>query len=141
MERPLPYEQFDHDADLGLRVRGGTLADLFENAARGMIELMVDPATVRPERTVELRATGDDDEMLLVAWLSEVLFAFEVDHFAPAEVKMLQAGDGTARGRLCGEVFDGARHEARSAVKAVTYHNLEIRRGEGGFEVDIVFDV
>ena len=41
----------------------------------------------------------------------------------------------------CGEAFDGARHEARSAVKAVTYHNLEIRRGEGGYEVDIVFDV
>ena len=35
------YEEFEHPADVGLRVRGRSLRELFENAGRGMAELML----------------------------------------------------------------------------------------------------
>jgi len=135
------YEQFDHDADIGLLVRGGTLEELFENAARGMIDVLLEPGRVRPRRTLDVSATGDDPEMLLVAWLGEILYCFEVDHFAPTEVHVDALEEGRISGRLVGDEFDEARHRVLNPIKAVTYHNLRIEQVEGGYLVAIVFDV
>ena len=35
------YEIFEHTADLGIRVRGGSLNELFADAARGLFSVMV----------------------------------------------------------------------------------------------------
>jgi SHS2 domain-containing protein len=81
------YESFEHTSDLGLKVRGKNLVDLFEQAAAGFIELMIDPRTVRPARLLEVRTSGEEPEELLVAWLQEILFAFEAEGFAPASAQ------------------------------------------------------
>ena len=135
------YEEFEHAADIGLRVRGGSIEELFENAGRGMVELMLDPSGVEPQTTIEIAADGDDPEMMLVAWLSEILFAFDADGFAPARVEVESVGKGEVKGRLVGEQFDAHRHEARNDIKAVTYHNLKIERSGDRHHVDIIFDV
>ena len=139
--RAPPFEEFEHDADIGLRVRGTTMKDLFENAAQGMIELMLDPASVQPQREVELLAIGDDDEMLLVAWLSEILFAFDADRFAPCTAVVDSIENGKVRGRLRGEPFQESRHRVRHLIKAVTYHNLKVEQTGGGCRVGVIFDV
>jgi len=136
-----PFEEFEHASDLGLRVRGRTLREMFENAGRGLARLMADPAGVNPSEALELEASGDDNEMLLVAWLGEVLYAFEVEHFVPHEVEVLELEAGRLKGLVRGERFDAGRHEIRHAIKAVTYHNLNIREGAGGYEADIILDV
>ena len=141
MRQQPPFEPFEHDADLGLRVRGRSFEELCANAARGMVQLMVDPAAVRPVQDVRLQAEGDDAEMLLVDWLNQILFAFEVDRFVPAQVEVTAAGAGRLQGLLRGETLDESRHETRHAIKAVTYHRLSVRKTGEGYEVSIVFDV
>ena len=132
---------FEHTADLGLRVWGPTMKDLFEQAAAGLASLMLDPATVRPTQTVRLAAEGEDRDELLVAWLNEVLFACEVGELAPGTVRVTAIGSGRAEGELHGEPFDPSRHELRHSVKAVTFHDLEITETDGRYEVSIVLDV
>ena len=88
-----------------------------------------------------MRAEGGAPEELLVGWLEEILFAFEVDGFVPAAARVESLGDGEVVGELRGEDLDPRRHELRHAVKAVTYHDLAIKRVAGGYEVHIVFDV
>ena len=42
------FEHFDHTADLGLRVRAGTLEELLAEAGRGLLAMIVaNPASVR----------------------------------------------------------------------------------------------
>ncbi len=41
------YLILDHPADLGIEARGRTLAEAFEQAARGLISVIVDPDSVR----------------------------------------------------------------------------------------------
>ena len=135
------FEAFEHTADVGLRVWGRRLEDLFEQAGAGFIDLMTDPATVRCTERRAIVVEGDTTEDLLVAWLEEILFALDADGFAPASVEVERIEPGRLRGTLCGEPFDPARHEVRQAVKAVTYSDLRVRRTEGGYEVRIVFDV
>lgn len=135
------YETFEHTADVGLLVRGVDLPDLFLQAALGFLYVMFGDAPVRRERTMPVRAEGHGPEVLLVAWLEEILYAFEVHRFVPAEVRLLSLEEGQARGELVGEAFDPERHELAAVVKAVTYHDLTINRRQGGFEVRIVLDV
>ena len=135
------YDTFDHTADVGLRVWGADLTELFEQAAEGLIELLVDPATVRRARSVQIEAAGEEVEDLLVSWLSEILFAFDAESLTPVAVEVTAFEEARATGVLWGEDLDPARHQLRQHVKAVTYHNLAIRRVGGRFEVRIVFDV
>jgi SHS2 domain-containing protein len=136
-----PYEEFEHPADIGLRAKGRSLAELFENAGQGMIELMLDPRTVRARQSRPITASGDDTEMMLVAWLEEILFAFDADGFAPREVQIELLAEGQVRGCLRGEAVDERRHELRNAIKAVTWHDLKVQRRGDAYEVRIIFDV
>lgn len=43
----IPYEQIDISGDVGLRIRGSTLEELFANAAEGMFELITDIRTIQ----------------------------------------------------------------------------------------------
>ena len=53
------FEHFDHTADLGLRVKAATLAELLAEAGRGLLAMLVaNPDAVRgvQSRTIELSA-------------------------------------------------------------------------------------
>jgi SHS2 domain-containing protein len=134
-------ETFDHTADLGLRVWAPTLRGLFEEAGRGLIGMLFDAESVRPEAEMPVEAAGGEPEEMLVDWLTEVLLAFELERFVPADLVVSGFGADAISGRLVGETFDPARHEPRCVIKAVTYHDLEIVRAGDAFEVSIVFDV
>ncbi len=135
------HDTFEHTADVGIRAWGRDLPELFEQAAAALIEALLDPETVGHEQTRPVEVDGDSPEEVLVAWLEEVLFAFEADQFAPAAARVEAMEDGRLRGAIEGEPLDQARHELRSAVKAVTYHDLTIRETGVGYEVRIVLDV
>jgi len=126
---------------VGIRVRGRDLPELFEQAGNGLIELMFGRGGVRARRSIELSASGEDAEEMLVDWLQAILFAFEADAFAAARVEVESVGEGTVSGRLFGEDFDEVRHAVQYVVKAITYHDLRIRRAGDLYETDIIVDV
>ena len=132
------FEEVEHTADWALRVRGRDLRELLTNAARGMSSLLVpDPSTIptNVERRFELEAF--DAESLLVEWLSELAYWAEADLlvFRDFELARVTANhlEAVARG--------GQVTSMQKAIKAVTYHNLEIVQTDHGLEATIVFDV
>ncbi len=135
------HATFDHTADVGLRAWGRDLPELFEEAAAALIETLLDPATVRREQAVTVRARGQDAEDLLVGWLEELVFLSEAENFAPAAAKVEELSENAVRGTVWGEPMDPGRHWLRSEVKAVTYHDLAIQETETGYAVEIVLDV
>ncbi len=135
------YELLDHTADVGLDARGATLADVFAQAAEGMYALMVEPAGVREveQRTIEVAA--EDRERLLVAWLLELLFLTESEGLVFRRFEVEVEGETRLRGRAWGEPLDPDRHELGVAVKAVTYHLLEVAQVDGGYRARVIFDI
>ncbi len=141
-----PFEEIEHTADWAIRVRGRDLRRLFEAAARGMFSLLVDPAHVAPERTLELDLHGIDAETLLVDWLNELLYqsedkdiAFRDFHITSLDTSM--TSHAPAMARLHATVVGGPVHELRRTIKAATFNALAIRRLDNGYEAEIVFDV
>jgi SHS2 domain-containing protein len=42
---------------------------------------------------------------------------------------------------VTGEPFDGRKHEICKEIKAVTYHQTEVRQTDAGWTARVIFDV
>jgi SHS2 domain-containing protein len=86
------------------------------------------------KRTFEIEAP--DAESLLVAFLSELVYAVEQEHLIFDEFDVQVEGI-----KLKVEMSGAPILSLTKAIKAVTYHNLQIQPTARGYEVEIVFDV
>lgn len=135
-------EEVSHTADEGFRVRALDRADLLAAAAEALGAIVVDPRSVAPAAAVTLRVSCDaDDDARMVAWLSEVLFAVDSGRFAVRRVAVLDDGDAHVEAVLLGEPLDEVRHAVRTAVKAVTWHGLEVGREGDGWRAQVIVDL
>jgi len=124
------YETLEHTADIMIRAFGSTLEECMENAAYGMFDQMADLSSVEPVREYSLEVEGDDPAQLMVDLLSELLYLHDTEFVLLSEFKVKydrEVLNLTARG----EPVDKNRHEMRAAIKAVSYHALEVSPDKG----------
>ncbi len=132
------FKTLDHDADIRIEVFGASQQELFQNAAKAIFSLLTDPAHVRP--VIEKNITVSGNGELLINFLNELLFVWDVDRFIPAEVTVDFVENGLSA-RLKGENFDDARHFIQLEMKAVTYHNFSITEENDTYRATFVIDV
>jgi SHS2 domain-containing protein len=133
------FELLEHTADVGIRARGATLEEAFEQATLGLAEVLGALAP-GPGDTVAVEVSAPDPGGLLVDWLSEVLWLREVRQAGLAGVRVDRVGDGAAAGSVTlsseGPAPDG------TFVKAVTYHRLRVEPDRsGGWLIEVYLDV
>ena len=134
------YEVIDHTADSGIIAYGVTPNELFENAGWGMFDLMFDLTGVDPVRDIPVTAAGDIIEELLVNWLAELLFHFEVLDLALCYFTVDRLEEGGVHGSA-GGVPVGALELRGPPIKAVTYHDLAIVENPATWWARVIFDV
>jgi SHS2 domain-containing protein len=130
------YEEKAHTADWALRVWADDLEGLFAEAARGMYALSGANQAEGPKVKRTFEAEAPDAESLLVAFLSELVYAVEQEHLIFDEFDVQVEGI-----KLKVEMSGTPILSLTKAIKAVTYHNLQIQPTARGYEVEIVFDV
>lgn len=125
-----------HTADLALKVWAPDYFGLLCEAARGMYALIGIELAVLPVCSKEITITGEDEESLLVAYLTELLFLCEHDGLAfnPFDFTL---DCRSLRVSLTGFPILRLAKE----IKAVTFHHLAIMHHGGQLETTIVFDV
>lgn len=135
------FETFEHTADVGLRVASPNLAELFTDAARGLMSLLVEnPADVRPRQASRIEIPGAAIDFLLFDWLNELLFRFETQHTLFCEFVPVIADDGLTAD-VWGEPMDLSRHHMAHEVKAITYHQFEVKQSPDGWTAHMIFDI
>jgi SHS2 domain-containing protein len=133
------WEHFDVEADAGVRGWGATRGDAFAQATLGVFALLVPPDEVQALERREVRAQADAPEALLVAWIDECLYVYEIEGFVARSVEMTVCTDTLAHGVLHGEPLDPARHQLGTVVKGATQVTVGVR--DGTHEARIVVDV
>jgi SHS2 domain-containing protein len=131
----------DHPSDLGIEAVGGTLEKIFEAAARGLMSVILDPASVGCIETREVRLKGTSHEQLLVRWLSEVLYLYDGEHFAAKEFTIRSLTTSALVAEISGERCSREHHKTRLDVKAVTYHQLAITKSGRKFTARVFLDI
>ena len=135
------YETFDHTADVGIRVFGRTLDEVFVNAAYALFDQWTDLRKVRKKISREISVQGADREDLLVRWLGELLFLGESRGYLFKGFSIRRLDSTSLQAVARGEIFDPSRHRFKTEIKAVTYHQVEIKEVDGKWEGKVVFDV
>ena len=136
----LPFEIIDHTADVGLAAHGTTREELFENAALGMCSIIGDVDTVREAATREVRVTAPDIAALLAAFLGELLYLLEVEHFVCRRAEVESVTDTAARAILHGEPIS-PEHDLHTEIKAVTHHDLTVEQRDSAWHATVLFDI
>ena len=136
-----PYEILEHTADIGLKVHGRTLPELFENAARGLVALALGTPEAVGDDVVPLSADGSNREDLLVAWLNDILFHIDAEGWTFHDFRVSHIGHDTITGKGRGERHNPSEGLRAVRVKAVTYHQVSVRETADGWEAVVYFDI
>jgi len=136
-----PYELIDHTADLGIRVRGENLVRLFENAGLALLDLLTDVALVKPDSKLSVSLTAENLEALFVQWLRELLYLFYGQKKLFCAFEITKLNDTSLAATCWGEGLDRTRHVFLSEIKAVTYHELSIKRDDSGWVAQAILDI
>lgn len=142
------FEILPHIADLKLRIFGSSHEELFKNALAGMFQaagpaapacrrnrgrLLCSELPIKRKISVE----SDDLDSLLVDFLSEALYLSDSKNEAYLDAKILRLTDKKVEAEIRGVKVNNFDDE----IKAVTYHELEIKKVGDHFETVIVFDI
>lgn len=140
----MAYEFFDHTGDIGVALKGRTLDELFASAAAAFTDSITPLDGIEPRRPEELEVAAPELDLLLVDFLSELLYRFDTRGWLTREAQVeVRERDGgwELQGTLLGEKHDPDRHPTRILIKAVTYHQLTVTRAAGMWTANIVFDI
>lgn len=137
------FVEIDHTADWAIRVEGRDLAHLLENAAFGMLRLMGLKIKEGKAREMAIELLAEDREELLVSFLEEILFTIESEGVAFNEIDLHVVRPDAQKSKyaLRGSLRLSPIETHAKEIKAVTYHQLEIKNTKAGLETVIVFDV
>ena len=124
-----PFESVDISGDAGIVAFGTNLGELFENAAAGMYSLITNSESLKEDKSIDVTVEKDSLESLMVAWLNELIFRFDVEGFVAKRIEVRafpmppeaseegKAGPFRITASLQGEEFDPARHEGGLLLK------------------------
>jgi SHS2 domain-containing protein len=133
--------ELDHTADLGIVATAPDPAELFRRAGLGMARLMRGETGSRQpgekvERVVTLRSESLD--LLLVSWLSELLYLDEVEGFVLEDAAFSELGERGLSATVSGRTEPEVPHRQ---LKGVTYHGLRLERTADGWHARVIFDI
>jgi SHS2 domain-containing protein len=137
-ERP-PFELLEHTADIGLRVRGQTIQQVFENAIQGLLEILGAHGVRRGRgHRVVVPLDAGDPGGTLVDLLNEVIYLIDRDHARIAEVEVASNGPSVVAHL---DWAPSTEPLPGTELKAATYHQLTVEQTDAGYEATVFFDV
>lgn len=138
------FDWVEHPSDIGFRAYGKDLAEAFENAALALFEVMVDTSKVEPREEVNVELEAEDEGALLYDWLDKLVYFRDAKGMVMSKFKVTISKTKSGHrltAQAMGERFDPKKHPGRTAVKAMTYHMMEIKREKNMCSVQAVVDI
>ncbi|WP_142804359.1 archease [Tepidiphilus sp. J10] len=134
------WEHFEHEADIGVRGHGATLAEAFAQAALALTAIVTDPALVAPRVPVTIRCKAPDPEFLLVDWLNALIYEMATRHMLFSRYEVRLEGD-RLEATAWGEPVDRSRHQPAVEPKGATFTALQVARQGEEWIAQCVVDV
>ena len=135
------WEHFPHDADVGIRGYGETLAEAFAQAALAMTAVITDPKKVVAEQSVRITCSAPDLDTLLVDWINSLVLMMATRKLIFSHFDV-DVDDGELIAVAHGEPVDVAKHEPATEVKGATFTALSVSRDRSGlWQASCILDV
>ena len=135
------FEIIDHTADVGIIAYGANDKELFSNAALALFSLITNPESVDEKLHLDLQVSSEDRDSLLVEWLNELIYLFDVKHILFNRFDIESLTHNELKATCYGEGFDPIKHKIKLGVKAATYHMLKLDKSDDGYKAQIILDI
>jgi SHS2 domain-containing protein len=140
LESNKDYEVIEHTADIGIRVSGESIREIFCKAIHATVDLLSGGIKIEPVIEREFSTKEENIKTAFVGILEEVIYFFEKDLFLPS-VCSINIEKGFYEVFLKGDTVSLEKIKNGIEIKAVTYHQLEIQAVGDGFQASVIFDV
>lgn len=134
------HELFSHPSEQGVRGYGETPAEAFEEAAKAMESIIADIDKIDSAQEREIEVENPDKEYLLVDWLNELLYYFDVDNLVFKDFKV-RIDNGKLKATVKGETYSPDKHGSGTVIKAPTYNELKVEKQNDRWIAQCVVDV
>lgn len=135
------YELLEHTADIGIIAYGKTKEEAFEIAAEAMFDLICPLEKIEEKECFDIEVDAEDLESLLVTWLNELLYVYEVQKLLFKRFEVTLIGNNQLISHCYGEKVDPKKHEIIREIKAATYNLLKIEPKDEKWVIQVVFDI
>ncbi|KYC48952.1 MAG: hypothetical protein AMQ22_01782 [Candidatus Methanofastidiosum methylothiophilum] len=134
------FEYFDVTADIGVKVWGLNINEVFENTAIAVTSLMLDPLKIGKNIVKELIIEGNDLSSLLVNWITELLIIRDSEGilFSCFEVNVSDNGK-SLNAKNYGDYIMG--NDLEMDIKAITYSLFKLEKLDGQYYLQFVLDI
>jgi SHS2 domain-containing protein len=134
------FDIVDHTADVSIIAYGTDMSQAFANAAKALFNLITELDDVEEILYRDIKLTAPDQESLLVKWLNELIYLFDVEGIIFKRFDITQFNSTRLKARSYGEKVDSSKHKLKTGVKAATYHMLKVDK-DNGCKVQVLFDI
>jgi SHS2 domain-containing protein len=135
------YEFIEHTADIGIRVNGRGLKELFSNAALAMFDIVAEKEkkTTAKQEEIKIKQQADNLEELFINWLNELLSLSSAKELIFSAFKINKLDKTNIEAIAIGRDFKN--YKVNTEIKAATYHRLKLEETKTGWVVEVIFDV
>lgn len=138
------FKYLEHITDAYIEAWGDSLEEAFSYAATATINVMFEIKNVRGTSKIYFQVEGEDYLELLFNWLEKVLLLISIDNqvISSFEIKISKLDKKyrlTAQGMA--EAIDISKHNYRTEIKGITYHEMEVLQEDGQYKVRFILDL
>ncbi len=137
----MKYRILDHTADFGIQVFGQSAQEVFIQAAYAMMEQIVNRKALEVKFENQLVIEGFDWPDLMVNWLRELLFLWSGNEWLMKRVLINTLSPNRLSAVLKLDVYSAKRHVIKNEIKAITYHELQVKQTVAGWQAQFICDV
>ena len=135
------YHLIDHTADFGIHVSGTNLKDLFANAAEALFDVITEIDSLTGQDSCHITIFGDDWSDLMINWLREILYLWNGKERLVKSAEITFLSETKLSAQVVFDLYDPNRHAIKTEIKAVTYHQIQVKHTPSGWISRIIFDI
>jgi SHS2 domain-containing protein len=135
------YRLINHTADFGIQVFGADSQALFTNAALALFDVITETDVLTGRDSCNITTSGEDWSDLMVNWLREILYLWNGKERLVKSVQILSLTEKKISAKIYFDAYMPDRHIINTEIKAVTYHQIQVKSSPSGWEARVIFDI
>ena len=132
----------DLTSDVMFEAFGKTLEEVLEASAEGMFSVICDIEKIKPEESLGIEVSAEDEKKLLYEFLSTLLTESEIEGLFLSRFKIKTINKNNrliATAEAYGEKISPGK--GGTVVKGVTYYGLELEKTKKGYRAQVAMDI
>jgi SHS2 domain-containing protein len=134
------YKIINHTADIGIKLTGRFLTEIFWKAMHATVDILSGGIEIYPRIERGFTTKEKNIETAFVSILEEIIYLFEKESFLPAMCSV-RIKENAYEIRLKGDIVSAEDVKNGTEIKAVTYHQLKIKKVRNGYQATVIFDI